>query len=152
MTDLFDLLFKISGLLFGLLLQRVDLSVGLVPVFIGIVGLLNDICHLLSFLMQLTLQLFVEIVKDDSFLSQTIDHKFKLLVDCDGLVELLVGLVESILQNFDLFLKVVQILSPRIDAVAVLLLFDDLLLEVGDVDINILLGFLFLLNGVGNLM
>jgi hypothetical protein len=77
--------------------QRIHLIVGLVSVLIGVIGFFNYVCHFFAFLVQLILKFFVEIVEDDSFFSETINHKFKLFVGCDSLVKLLVGFVEPVL-------------------------------------------------------
>lgn len=102
--------------------------------------------------MQLTLQLLIKIVKDNSFFSQTVNDQFEFLVDCDGLVELLVCFVESVLQDLHLLLKIVEVLRTSVDPQTMFLLFDDLLLEVGDVNIDVFLGLPLLLNSIGNLV
>lgn len=96
-TYLLDFLIKLRGLLLGLLLERSDLVVGLVPVLIGVIGLLDDIRHLLALLVQLGFQLLVQIVKDNPLLSQRIDQQLQLLIDSDSLIEFLVRFVEPIL-------------------------------------------------------
>ena len=64
-ADLLDFFLELSCFLLGLLLQGVDLIVGLIAILISIVGLFDDIRHLLALLMQLALQLLVEIIEDD---------------------------------------------------------------------------------------
>jgi hypothetical protein len=150
-ADLLDFLFELGGLLLGLLLEGSDLVVGLVPVLVGVVGLLDDVRHLLPLLVQLALQLLVEVVEDHPLLPQTVDHQLQVLVHRDGLVELLVGLVQPVLQDLYLLLQVGLALRSRIDAEAVLFLLDDLLLEVADVHVDVLLRLLLLLDGVGDL-
>lgn len=152
MADFLDFLFELACFLLGLLLEGVDLVVCLVSVFVGIVCLLDDISHFLSLLVQLVLQFFVQIIEDNSLLPQAVDHQFEFLVDRDGLIELLVGLVQSILQDLYLLLEVVLALCSRIAPQTVLFLLDDLLLKVGDMDVNIFLGFLLFLDGVSNLI
>lgn len=74
MAYIFDFFLKIQSFFLSISLQGIDLVVSFVSIFIGIVGFLNNIGHLLSFLMQLILQFFVEIVENDSFFPQTINH------------------------------------------------------------------------------
>ena len=54
-TDFANLLLELARLLFGLLFKSVDLVVGLVPVLVGVVGLLDDVSHLLALFLQLAL-------------------------------------------------------------------------------------------------
>lgn len=103
---LLDFLIKLRGLLLGLLLKRSDLVIGLVSVLIGVIGLLDDIRHLLALLVQLRFQLLVQIVKDNPLLSQRIDQQLQLLIDSDSLIEFLVRFVEPILQYLDLLLEI----------------------------------------------
>lgn len=148
-TDLLDLFLELRGLLFCLLFERCDLVVGLVPVLVCIVGLLNYIRHLLALFMQLTLQLLVEIIEDNSFFPETVNDQFQFLIDSDGLIEFLIGLIQSILQDFDLFLKIGFAFCSRVDPKAILFLLYDLLLEIADMDIDIFLCLLLFLNGIG---
>ena len=104
MTDLLDLFLELSCLFLGLLLQGVDLVVGLITILISIVCLFDDICHFLALFMKLALQLLVKIIEDDPFLPQTINDQLELLVNSNSLIELLVSLIKPILQNLDLFL------------------------------------------------
>jgi hypothetical protein len=62
----------------------------------------------------------------------------------------LIGFIQSVFKNLDLFLKTAEIFCSGVDPEAVLLLLDNLLLKVGDVHVNILLSFLFLLDRVRN--
>lgn len=103
-ADLLDLFLELSCFLLGLLLQGIDLVVGLITILIGIVCLFDDIGHFLAFLMKLTLQLLVKIIEDDSFFPQAIDDQLELLVNSDCLIELLVSFIKPILQNLDLLL------------------------------------------------
>lgn len=93
MTYLLDFFLEFSSLFLRLLLKRGNLAVCLIPVLISIVSFFDDVCHLFPLFMQLILQLLIEIIKDNPLLSQTVDHQFQFLIHCDGLVELLVGLV-----------------------------------------------------------
>jgi hypothetical protein len=100
----FDFLLEINALLFGLLFQGLNLITGLVSIFISVVRLLNNVGHFFSFLVQLAFELFVQIVKYDPFFSERVDDVFEVFVDGDGLIVFLIGLVESIFEDFDLFL------------------------------------------------
>jgi hypothetical protein len=101
---LLDLLIELRGLLLGLLLERSYL----------VVGLLDDVRHLLPLLVQLRFQFFVQVIKDNSFLSQRIDQQLQILIDRYALVELLVRLIQSILQDLYLLLQVGLALSSRV--------------------------------------
>ena len=96
MAHLLYLLFKLNSLFFGLLFKRLNLIVGFISVFIRIVSSFDNIGHFFSFLVQLTFKLLIEIVKNDSFLSQRVNDMFKIPIDGDGLVILLISLIESI--------------------------------------------------------
>lgn len=71
----------------------------------------------------------------------------QILIDCNGFIIFLVSLIKPILQNLDLFLEVVLILSPRVDTYAVLFLLNNFFLEVGNMNFNIALDLLLLLDG-----
>ena len=90
--------------------------VGLIPILIGVIGFLNDICHLLSLLVQFVLQLLIQVIENHSLFPQTVDNELELLVDSDSLIELLVGLVQSVLEDLYLFLEVVLAFGSRIHA------------------------------------
>jgi len=100
--------------------------------------------------MQLIFQLLIEIVKDYSLFPQAIDHELEILVDSNCFIELLVGLIESVLKDLDLLLKIIQVLSSRIDSMTVLFLLNNFFLKVCNMNFNILLRLFFLLNGIGN--
>jgi hypothetical protein len=104
MTDLLDLFLELSCFLLGLLLQGIDLVVGLITILISIVCFLDDISHFLAFLMKLALQFLVKIIEDDSFFPQAINDQLELLVNSDRLIELLISFIKPILQNLDLLL------------------------------------------------
>jgi hypothetical protein len=145
-THFFDFLLEINALLFGLLLHRLNLIAGLVPIFISVVRLLNNVGHFFSFLMQFTFEFFVKVVKDDPFFSERVDDVFEVFVDGDGLIVLLIGLVESIFEDFDLFLEIGFVLCAGVDASTVLLFFNDFFLEVGNMNVDVILNLYFFLN------
>ena len=118
----------------------------LVSVFVCIIRFFNDVGHFLSLFMQLAFELFVKIVKDDSFLSQGVDDIFEIPVNGDSFIVLLIGLVKSIFEDFDLLLKIGLIFSTRVHTGAVFLFLDNFLLEVGDMNIDVVLDLFFLLN------
>jgi hypothetical protein len=72
---------------------------------------------------------------------------FQILIDSNSFVIFLVSLVKPILQNLDLLLEVILILSPRVDTYAVLFLLNDFFLEVGNMNVNIALDLFLLLDG-----
>lgn len=96
-ANLLYLLIKLPCLLLCLLLERSDLVISLVPILIGIIGLLYYIRHLLSLLVQLRLEFLVEVIENDPLLPQGVDQQLRVLVDSYCLIELLISLVQSIL-------------------------------------------------------
>lgn len=71
----------------------------------------------------------------------------QILIDSNGFVIFLICLVKPILQNFDLLLEVVLILSPRVHTYTVLFLFNNFFLEVGNMNVDIVLDLFLLLDG-----
>jgi hypothetical protein len=112
MAHLLYLFFKLNGLFFSLLFKRLNLIIGFISVLIGIIGPFNNISHFFSFLVQLTFKLLIKIVENDSFLSQRVNDMFKIPVDRNSFVILLISFIEPIFKNFDLFLKVILIFRP----------------------------------------
>ena len=146
MAHLLYLFFKLNGLFFSLLFKRLNLIIGFISVLIGIIGPFNNISHFFSFLVQLTFKLLIKIVENDSFLSQRVNDMFKIPVDRNSFVILLISFIEPIFKNFDLFLKVILIFRPWIDTDTVFLFFYNFFLEISNVNIDVILDFLFLLN------
>ena len=119
---------------------------GLVSVFVGVVRLFDNVGHFFSFLVQLAFELFVEVVKDDSFFSERVNDVFEIFVDGDGLIVLLIGLIESIFEDFDLFLEIGLVFGAGVDASAVFFFLNDFFLEVGDMNVDVVLNLFFFLN------
>jgi hypothetical protein len=116
-----------------------NLAIGLIAILVSRISLLNDVGHFLSLFMQFFLELLVQIIKDNSFTSKTIDDLSQFPVHSDGLIELLISLIESVFENLDLLLKSTLILGSGIVATHIILLLNDLLLKVNDMDIRLLL-------------
>jgi hypothetical protein len=88
---------------------------------------------------ELLLQLLVEVVENDSLPPETIDLLTEGFVDGDCLIEFLIGLVESILEDLYLLLECALILSPSIVPAQSVSLFNDFLLEVSQVSVYLIL-------------
>jgi hypothetical protein len=71
----------------------------------------------------------------------------QILIDSNSFVIFLVSLVKPILQNLDLLLEVILILSPRVNTYTVLFLFYNFFLEVGNMNVDIALDLFLLLDG-----
>lgn len=139
-AHLLNLPLEVSCLFLCLDLQSLNLVVGFIPLLVGIVGFLDDVGHLLPLLVEFFLELLVEVIKDDPFAAEAVDDALEVLVVGGGLVELLVGLVEPVLEYLDLLVEVVLAFGAGVHAEAVLAFFGDLLLEVGDMHFDVFLG------------
>lgn len=125
---------------------------GLIPLFVGIVGFFDDIRHLLALLVQFLLQFFIKVIENEPLSSKTIDQAFQILVVGRCLIELLISLIQPILQNLDLLLQIVLVLSSRVHSHAIFPLLRNFLLEVADVHIDALLGLFLVVDGSVNLI
>ena len=76
-----------------------------VTFFIGNIGNLNDFGHGLPLFDELCLHSFVNSLKNDFFLSEVIDFNSENFILRNRLIKLLIGLIKSVLQNFDLLLE-----------------------------------------------
>lgn len=54
--------------------------------------------------MKLVFEFFVKIIEDNSLFPQTVNNKFKLLINSNSLIEFLVSFIKSVLEYFDLLL------------------------------------------------
>jgi len=152
MTDLLDIFFKLWCLFLCHLLQRSNLIVCFISILISIVSFFNNICHFFTLFMKLVFQFFVKIIKDNSLFTKTINHQFKIFINSDCLVKLLICFIKPIFKNFYLFLKIVLTLSPRIHSQTIFLFFNNLLLKIRYMDIYVLLSLFLLLNSICNLV
>lgn len=132
MGDFFQLLLEVNCFLLGVLTQDIDIVIGSVPLFVGIVGLLDDIGHGFPLVLQFLLQLIIESIEDLPLLPKPLDITLQLLVEGYSLIELLIRLVQPVLQDPDLFLQVHLDLRSTIIPPEVVLLLHYLLLEIGD--------------------
>lgn len=87
-----------------LLNDRGYLGLNLVPFLISSICHIDHLIDLVSFLGQLSFKLAIKFFKNNFFLAQVIDFNPQLLVLADGVVELLVGLFQSVFKDFYLFL------------------------------------------------
>mmetsp|Transcript_3760 Transcript_3760/g.9744 ORF Transcript_3760/g.9744 Transcript_3760/m.9744 type:complete len:267 (+) Transcript_3760:748-1548(+) len=85
-------------------LQLSHLVDGCIAGFIRSIAHVDDVRHVLLPVLQLLLQLLVDAVKDQALAAEVVDLLPQLLVLGDGLVELVVALLQAVLQDFDLLL------------------------------------------------
>jgi len=103
MRELSEVFFEIGRFSLCLLFKVLDLIIRLVSFLICRIGKFNNIGHFFPFFMQFVFKFLVQIVKNNSFPSKTIDLLSQLLVYSDCFIEFLIGFIQSIFQDFYLF-------------------------------------------------
>lgn len=123
-----------------------DLVMSFVSLLVCIVSFLDDIGHLLSFLMKLLLQLLIQIIKNNPLPPKAVNQPFQILIISRSLIKLLISLIKPILQYLDLLLQIIFVLGPRVHAHTVFPFLSYFFLEIADMDIDAFLGFLLVVD------
>lgn len=132
LSEFAPLLLEGGLLLLGLGLERSHLVERRVAALVRTVGHLDDARHLLLLFCELLFELAIDLVEHQPLATQVVDSVAQAAVVRQRLVVLDERLVEPILEDFDLLLNLLVVLTRSVDAAHLLALLDDARLRALD--------------------